>query len=254
MATTSSEKVKCVHCDKVLRKRNLKDHTKNVHGEEKVGFASISSTDIRSIFGPTPSKITKNSDVEDVAIFPESPKQATSDGDLQTRSILNQLESLSLKIDSLEKSQTKIVINTADLSTVLSPKNVIEILSTCRSVELILSLLPCFTIKDNEGLRCTICEHTLKYDFRSGISFESSENLPSSFSHLKESVKRHIQSSNHVSMSALKENLSKEQKLLHKQSKEAAINCASACYLGYKLGLSYSSYEHFVYGDTFVWW
>ena len=71
MATTS-EKVKCVHCDKVLRKRNLKDQ--NVHGEEKVGLTSISSTDIRSIFGPTPSKITKNSDVEDVAIFPESSK------------------------------------------------------------------------------------------------------------------------------------------------------------------------------------
>ena len=152
-------------------------------------------------------------------------------------------------VDLLEKPQSpKFIINTADLSTVSSPKNVNEILTTCRSIELILSLLLYFTIKNesNERLHCTICECTLKYDFNTGSSFDTLENLPASFSHLKESIKRHIQSSNHISTSALKEKLSTEHKVLYKQSREAAVNCASACYLGYKLRHSYSSYEHFV--------
>ena len=63
---------------------------------------------------------------------------------------------------------------------------------------------------------------------------------------MKEFIKRHIQSSNHISTSALKEKLSKEHEVLYKQSREAAVNCTSACYLGFKLGLSYFSYEHFV--------
>ena len=42
------------------------------------------------------------------------------------------------------------------------------------------------------------------------------------------------------------EKLSNEHKVLHKQSKEASINCESAAYLGYKLGLSLSVYENIV--------
>ena len=39
--------------------------------------------------------------------------------------------------------------------------------------------------------------------FGNGLSFNLSENLSVLFSHSKESIKRHIQSSSHVSASAL---------------------------------------------------
>ena len=98
---------------------------------------------------------------------------------------LSQLESLHLKVDLLEKRQSpKFIINIADLSIVLSPKNVNEIITICRSIKLILSLLPYFTNKNesnDEGLHCTICECTLKYDFNTGLSFDTLENLPASF-------------------------------------------------------------------------
>ena len=42
------------------------------------------------------------------------------------------------------------------------------------------------------------------------------------------------------------EKLPNERKVLYKQSKEASINCESAAYLGYKLGLSLSVYENIV--------
>ena len=48
-----------VHCDKVLVKKNLPDHTKNAHKGKKVEFVSVLSKDIRNIFGPPPTKISK---------------------------------------------------------------------------------------------------------------------------------------------------------------------------------------------------
>ena len=102
----------------------------------------------------------------------------------------------------------------------------IKIFVNCRSVEIILSLLPFFTIKndlDAEGLYCGVCEYTLKYDFSLGLTFGLEENLPASFSHLKESVKRHIQSSGHISAGVEKEKLTKDRERLYRQAKEAAV-------------------------------
>ena len=140
------------------------------------------------------------------------------------------LESLHLKVDQLEKheSKPKFVINTTDLPSVLN--------ETCRSNEIILSLMPCFTTKDDrndEGFFCTICDCILKYNFGNGLSFNSSGNLPASFSHLTE----------FPCTSTTKE-------VLYKQLREA-IHCESAAYLGYKYGLSYSFYENHISGGNF---
>ena len=40
-------------------KKKLPDHTKNAHKGKKVGFVSVLSKDIRNIFGPPPTKISK---------------------------------------------------------------------------------------------------------------------------------------------------------------------------------------------------
>ena len=48
----------------------------------------------------------------------------------------------------------------------------------------------------------------------------------------------------HISTSFLKEKLSSKHEVLYIQSKEASIDCESAAYLGYKLGLSQSVYEN----------
>ena len=130
---------------------------------------------------------------------------------------------------------------------VLNIENSLEIVASCRSVEIILSLFPCFTINNDaneDGLHCKVCQVTLKYDFALGVTFDSSQKMPSQFSHLKESVKRHVQSPHHITTAAGKEKQSKEQSRLLKTSKETAINCASAAYLTFKLGLSYSAYEN----------
>ena len=79
-----------------------------------------------------------------------------------------------------------------------------------------------------------------------GLSFDFSENLPSSISHLKESVKHHIRYTTHKTMSALKDKVSKEQEVLYNKSKDVAINCASAAYMSYKLGLLYAIYENLI--------
>ena len=153
-------------------------------------------------------------------------------------SLLSQLQSLHLKVDQPEKQKTKpnIVINTEDLSSFVNDKNVHELLLACRSIEMILSFSPCFTIKENssEGLFCMACESILKYNFDDGMSFNSDEMLPQSFSHLKESVKRHTQNPTHMSGLASKKQISKQNEILYKQSKEAAINCASAAYSGHR--------------------
>ena len=165
-------------------------------------FVSVLSKDIRNIFGPPPTKISKTvndgTSSED-SILPSSDSfgdsstsshadrgLALTEKDDNTECILSQLQALHLKIDRLEKQDTRnnIIVNTTDLASVLRSKNVIEILVNCRSVEIILSLLPFFTIKndlDAKGLYCGVCEYTLKYDFSLGLSFELEENLLASF-------------------------------------------------------------------------
>ena len=122
---------------------------------------------IRTIFGPPPTKISKTvndgTSSED-SILPSSDSfgdsstsshadrgLALTEKDDNTECILSQLQALHLKIDRLEKQDTRnnIIVNTTDLSSVLKPKNVIEILVNCRSVEIMLSLLPFFTIKND---------------------------------------------------------------------------------------------------------
>ena len=62
MTTTSADKVKRDNCEKILRKKNLKQHTKNVHGDGiiKSQFLSISSVDIRDVFAVPPPPPPKN--------------------------------------------------------------------------------------------------------------------------------------------------------------------------------------------------
>ena len=49
MATTYA--VKCDYCEKIHRKKNIKQHTKNVQGEcIKFQFLSISNIDIQDVF------------------------------------------------------------------------------------------------------------------------------------------------------------------------------------------------------------
>ena len=135
---------------------------------------------------------------------PPPPRQSAK----QTKDILDQLESLHLKVDQLEKQgSSKFLINITDISSVLNEKNVLELLTTCRCIAIILSFVPCLNIKNDsadEGLFCTVCECVPKYNFECGLSFDYSENLPSSFSYLKESVKRHIQNTTHNTTSALR--------------------------------------------------
>ena len=101
---------------------------------------------------------------------------------------------------------------------------------------LIIGFLPMIQVK-------RYCQCVLKYQFENGLSFILSENLLILFSHLTESIEHRIHSSTHKSTSPLKKNLSKEQEVLNQQSKEAVINCVSTAFLGYKVGLSYSTYE-----------
>ena len=59
-ATLSSDKVKCKHCNAILVKKNLKEHTKTAHGSDtKVEFLSTSSVDIRGLFAPHRRKLQK---------------------------------------------------------------------------------------------------------------------------------------------------------------------------------------------------
>lgn len=256
---TSSEKVKCVYCNLVIIKKNLKTHTEKAHGKEtKVNFVSVVSTDIRGLFGP-PEKVAKSAEenspsntgllLGDLGV---SQRTLSSDSTPTETlgSVLSQLQSLQLKVDQLGKQNinTKIEIKVADLSTLVNNQNVHELLVACRSIDMILSFFPCFTVKEDfgQGLICTACESTLRYDFSYGMSFGSDESIPLAFSHLKESIKRHTKSATHLSNMKIKENISKQNETVYKQSKEAAINCASAAYLGYKFGLSHSFYEHCV--------
>ena len=259
-ATLSSDKVKCKHCNLVVTKKNLKEHTKTVHGPDtKVEFLSTLSVDIRGLFGPPPQKVAKTFEVPAEQAHQEQPSNIdpivsyTDTADIEgghNSAILSELESLKLRLDQLEiQKRQPIVVNKADLSTVLSTENILEIIVSCRSVEIILSLLPCFTINndtDEEGLHCKVCDITLKYDFAFGVTFESSQKLPTQFSHLKGSVKRHVQSPHHISTLAAKEKQTEEQNRLLKTAKVAAVNCASAAYLTYKSGFPFSAYENIV--------
>ena len=133
-ASESRENVCCDHGDKVLVKKNLPDHTKNAHKGKKVGFVSVLSKDIRNIFGPPPTKISKTvndgTSSED-SILPSSDSfgdsstsshadrgLALTEKDDNTECILSQLQALHLKIDRLEKQDTRnnIFVNTTDLS------------------------------------------------------------------------------------------------------------------------------------------
>ena len=108
---------------------------------------------------------------------------------------------------------------------------------------------PCFTINNDttqEGLHCEVCDIALKYDFAFGVTFESLQKLPTQFSHLKGSVKRHVQSPHHISTLAAKEKQTEEQNRLLKTAKVTAVNCSSAAYLTYKSGFPFSAYENIV--------
>ena len=243
--TLSSEKVKCLHCSTVVKKRNLKEHTKKLHGPDaKVEFQSASSSNIKSLLVPEPpSKIAKVS-------HEEESQKSSSDDLANSTEILTKLEALHLKVDHLEQqSKQSIIIKQADVSSVFSTERALDLVSNCCSIDIILSLLPFFNVTNDineEGLRCTICETTLKYDFKLGVDFDASDMLPSQFSHLKTSVKRHIQSSHHINTAVAKEKETAEQARLMKQAKEAAVNCASAAYFTLKSGMPYKSYEQVV--------
>ena len=258
-ATLSSDKVKCNHCQTIILKKNLKEHTKIVHGAHtKVEFSSTSSFDIRGLFAQPPQKIAKTclepaeqihseQNVISTQIEYENADKVEKD---QNNTILSELESLKSKVEQLEiRKRQPIVINRADISTVLNTENILEMISYCRSIEIIISLLPSFTIDndtDEEGLQCKICNITLKYDFELGVTFDSSQKLPPQFSHLKESVKRHIKSPNHISTLCAKNKQTEEHEKLLKTAKNAAVNCASAAYLTYKSGYSFRSYESII--------
>lgn len=190
-ATLSSDKVKCNHCKTIVLKKNLKEHTKIVHGPDtKVEFLSTSSFDIRGLFAQPPQKIAKtcqepaeqiHSEQNFISTHIEYENTDNAEKD-QNSTILSELESLKSKVEQLEiHKRQPIVVNRADISTVLNPENILEMISPCRSIEIILSLLPCFTIDNNtdeEGLQCKICNITLKYDFELGVTFDSSQKLP----------------------------------------------------------------------------
>lgn len=96
----------------------------------------------------------------------------------------------------------------------------------------------------DDGIRCQVCQTTISYDFNDGEDFTAQEDiLPLTFRHLKFDLIRHSKTSTHI------ENLKRVNKLnlIEKQEydtgKQAAINCASAAYLTYKLESSYRDYE-----------
>ena len=139
-ATLSTDTVKCEHCNLTLKKKNLKEHTKAVHGSEtRPAFTSTVSSDIRGLFSGPPSKISKTSLSQEKV----SQQQGSSDGseDAESSAILSELRSLQSKVDQLDRQKRQpIVLNTADLSAVLNIENSLEIVASCRSVEIILSL------------------------------------------------------------------------------------------------------------------
>ena len=62
MPTTSEEKVKCVHCEKILQKKKLKDLREKNHGEDvKVDPVFISSSELRNITPPRIAKVIEES-------------------------------------------------------------------------------------------------------------------------------------------------------------------------------------------------
>lgn len=94
-------------------------------------------------------------------------------------------------------------------------------------------------VRSEGGLLCTFCGLTIFYDFNNSEDFSSSV-LPSSFRHLKYTVKRHLESNRHSKNMTKVLKTNQKNLLLDKQNKESALNCA---YLTYKLDTSYASYE-----------
>ena len=65
------------------------------------------------------------------------------------------LKSLHIKVDQREKgkSQSKVVVNTTDLSSMVNDKNIRERLLACRSIKIILTFFPCFKSMENSWER-----------------------------------------------------------------------------------------------------
>ena len=210
------------------------------------------NTDITDLFSPPPENISskpkQHSCSDSSSLKPTAPSEVSSSiiGE-SLDSVLTQLQCLNVKVDKFEQQQSKpnFVINTAYLSTLVNDNNVVT-MSISRYDHVV---FPIFTVNENsceQGLFCTACESTLKYDFNNGLSFGPEEPMPSSFSHLKDSVKRHNQNMTHKRNVETKERISKQNDKILKNSKEASIKCASVAYLGYKFGLTNNFYEYCV--------
>ena len=142
----------------------------------------------------------------------------------------------------------------SNISASITDSQISELIPACRSIDTLLSLVPCFVLDhtkydddDKIGLKCTACDVLFKYNyFDDGLRFDNDETLPPTFCHLKGHVKRHIGSSSHLANVEYKAVKAKEEASFLKQSKEVAVNCASAAYLTYKIGTSYQSYENII--------
>lgn len=96
----------------------------------------------------------------------------------------------------------------------------------------------------HDGIQCQVCQSTISYDFNDGEDFTAQKDtLPLTFRHLKSDLIRHTKTSTHVENLKRLNKLSLLEKQEYDTSKQAAINCASAAYLTYKLESSYRDYE-----------
>ena len=127
------------------------------------------------------------------------------------------------------------------MSSFLAEKNANELLTTCRSIKIILSLAPCITIKS---------DNSSEEDFVPYVSALWSKSLEMNWVLIFQKICLycfHIQK-NRLSVTFKTAPMSVLLLWLRncKQSKKAVINCASAAYPATYLGLSHSVYKYFV--------
>lgn len=150
------------------------------------------------------------------------------------------------QIQELKKGQNKTQYRPSEVKSSVSGSDFTNeerqiLLKSARSVE---TLIKCGETLErcDEGLKCTTCQTLLKFNFENGDNFEE-ENMPVTFRHLKYDLIRHLSSLTHSQNVQMAKQVSLREKKSLETEKLAAINCASAAYLSYKLQSSYRDFE-----------
>ncbi|GBO24297.1 hypothetical protein AVEN_70850-1 [Araneus ventricosus] len=107
------------------------------------------------------------------------------------------------------------------------------LLKSSRSIEALLKWAEMFE-RFNEDLKCSECRSILKFNFENGDNFDEN-NMPVTFSHFKYDLCKHLNTVTHCENLQTAKEFSVREKEALETGKLAAVNCASAPYLCYKL-------------------